>query len=52
MYKLYIMAILKIRWAYFHINPNYIKFTMGDETHFQHRKTGTLHCNYVWDDEK
>ena len=41
---------VKIRWWYFHINPNYIKFYMSsesDEAHFQHRKTGLLHSNYV-----
>ncbi len=42
--------VLKIRWWYFHINPNFIKFYMDSsrsEAHFQHIKTGELHCNYA-----
>jgi hypothetical protein len=42
-------AFIKIRWWYFHISPNYIKFYMSsesDEAHFQHRKTGQIHSNY------
>ena len=51
MYKAIVMFIVKLRWFYFHVNPNYIKFYMNsesDEAHFQHRKTGQLHSNLVW----
>ena len=51
MRKFLIMTLVNIRWAYFHVNPNYIKFYMSSESneaHFQHRKTGQLHSNLVW----
>ena len=39
---------LKIRWAYFHLHPNYIKFYMApDEAHFQHVHSGTIYSNYI-----
>lgn len=53
MNKAIIMFLVKLRWAYFHVHPNYIKFYMGggsDEAHFQHRKTGAIHSNLVWKD--
>lgn len=48
-------VIFKVRWWYFHVNPNYIKFGMGcgsNEYHFQNLKTGGLHSNYVVTDSK
>ena len=49
--KMLILAVLKLRWAYFHANPNYIKFSIDSksESYFQH-KSGSLHCNLTWDD--
>lgn len=50
MIRLYVLKILMlIRWTYFHVNPNYIKFYMGidgTEAHFQRKKLGTIHSNY------
>lgn len=40
---------IKLRWLYFHVNPNYIKFGMGggsNEYHFQNIKKNTIHSNY------
>lgn len=54
MKKLLIMTIVNIRWFYFHISPMYVKFYMDSErteAHFQHIKTGQLHCNYSWSEE-
>lgn len=43
-YTLYVF--LRIRWIYFHIHPNYIKFYMDEkEAHFQNTKTGEVHSN-------
>ena len=53
MKKFLIMTLINLRWAYFHINPMYVKFYVDSErkeTHFQHRKTGQLHSNFVWVD--
>lgn len=51
MLKYFIIFCVKVRWAWFHINPMYIKFYMtNDECHFQHRTTGVLFSNYVWAD--
>lgn len=53
MKKILIMTLVKIRWVYFHLNPNYMKFYMDasrTEAHFQHRKTGQLYSNYEWTD--
>lgn len=49
MRKCIIMFFVKLRWAYFHVSPSYIKFTMsGSEYHFQNVKTGEIHSNYIW----
>lgn len=51
MRKSIIMLCVKLRWAYFHLNPYYLKFYMDEgrtEAHFQHIKTGVLHSNLVW----
>jgi hypothetical protein len=51
MKKLLVMTLVNLRWVYFHINPNYIKFSIeGTEFHFQHKKTGHIYCNYTWND--
>lgn len=53
MKKHIIMLMVKFRWAYFHMSPNYIKFYMTmDECHFQHRNTGVIHSNLVWVEDK
>ena len=45
--RAYIKCVLKIRWAYFHVSPMYIKFSMDkSEFHFQHRVDGSIHSNY------
>jgi hypothetical protein len=52
--KAIVMSLVNLRWAYFHINPNYMKFYMDSErkeAHFQHRKTGAIHSNLIWVDE-
>ena len=54
MRKVLIMTLVHLRWGYFHIHPSYIKFYMSsesDEAHFQHRKTGVIHSNFVWSNE-
>jgi len=46
---------LKLRWAYFHVNPSYQKFYMDaarTEAHFFHAKTNSMHCNYSLIDNK
>lgn len=51
--KYLIMFFVHLRWAYFHLNPAYMKFTMSSESneaHFQHKKHGTIHSNLVWKD--
>lgn len=53
MKKLLIMSVVKLRWAYFHVSPRYVKFYMDSghtEAHFQHVKTGAIHSNLVWVD--
>jgi hypothetical protein len=53
--KALVIFILKLRWAYFHINPNYIKFHMGrgsNQAHFQHVKDGSIHSNIIWVDRR
>jgi len=53
MIKFIVMAIIKLRWIYFHINPMYVKFYVDSsrsEAHFQHRLTGQLHSNFKWVD--
>jgi len=38
--------LLRTRWLYFHLHPNYIKFFISDsESHFQHKINGRLHSN-------
>lgn len=46
------MTMVKIRWAYFHIHPSYMKFKMSadSESYFQHSKTGEICCNFTWND--
>ena len=54
MIKTLIMLLVKLRWAYFHIHPHYVKFWMDSErteAHFQNVKDGSIHSNYVWIDE-
>ncbi len=46
MSKFLLHAFINIRWAYFHINPMYIKFYVEVEPWFQHRTNGSIHCNY------
>lgn len=49
--KSLIMTLVHLRWAYFHIHPNYTKFYMDagkTEAHFQHKKTGHIHSNFKW----
>ncbi len=29
--------LLQVRWAYFHVNPMYVKFYIHNEAWFQHR---------------
>lgn len=48
MIKLIVMFFIKLRWAYFHVNPSYLKFTLDNDAYFQHSKTGVIHCNYSW----
>lgn len=49
--KYLLITVLKARWAYFHISPMYIKFSMSDtESHFQHRSSGVIESNYIWED--
>lgn len=46
----FLIAVINIRWWYFHISPRYIKFYMDSEcteAHFQHTKTGQLHSQVV-----
>lgn len=39
-------VVLRTRWTYFHVHPNYIKFKMTDtEIHFQHKLTGQIHSD-------
>lgn len=54
MAKFLIMAMVHIRWAYFHVNPMYVKFYMDSEhteSHFQHRTRGSLHSNMYWQED-
>lgn len=47
-YIVLITILLKVRWAWFHINPRYIKFYVtDDEAHFQDQQTGMIFCNYT-----
>jgi hypothetical protein len=42
-------ALLRLRWAYFHIHPGYKKFYMDStrkEAHFFHARTSCIHSNY------
>ena len=52
--KTLVMLIVHARWAYFHIHPDFVKFSIsanGDvETHFQDVKTGEIHSNLKWID--
>ena len=43
--KLYI----NIRWAYFHLSPSHVKFsiTSDGESYFQNVKTGEIKCNFT-----
>ena len=39
-----LMLFLKLRWAYFHICPWYVKFEIGaGEFHFQNMKKNSIH---------
>jgi len=50
MNRFIIMFMVHLRWAYFHISPMYIKFYMtADEPWFQHKRNGSIHCNYRWE---
>jgi len=45
-----LIVALKIRWAYFHVCPWYIKFYMDStesECHFQNMKTNTIHSQLI-----
>ena len=45
---IFLILYLKIRWAYFHVSPRYIKFYMTDtEAHFQNAKTGAIHSQVI-----
>jgi len=44
--KTILKIFLKIRWAYFHINPRYAKFYIGDEAYFQDMHINVILCNY------
>ncbi len=48
------MALLKIRWFYFHISPSYVKFygALGEEYYFQNIKTGEIVCDFKWVDDE
>ncbi len=38
--------LLRTRWIYFHLHPNYIKFYMSEsESYFQHKNNGRLHSD-------
>lgn len=53
--KILTMAIVKLRWMYFHVNPMYVKFYADSErtqVHFQHKRTGRIYSNYRWVDSK
>jgi hypothetical protein len=52
MKKLIVMSIVNLRWAWFHINPRYLKFTMDKEVYFQDMKTGCILYNYHWEEEE
>ena len=48
--RVLVKGVLKVRWAYFHLSPTYVKVvrdTKGKEVHFYNRKTNTLHCQYT-----
>lgn len=48
MHLFLLKAFIKIRWAYFHVSPMYLKFYMtADEPWFQHKRNGSIHCNYT-----
>ena len=47
--KTLITLLLRVRWAYFHIHPSYIKFYVDEartEAHFFHTKTNSIHSDY------
>lgn len=49
--KIICIILIKLRWAYFHLHPNYIKFYVTKEkSHFQNIKTGKLHSDLVFND--
>lgn len=55
MKKLFIMALVKIRWMYLSMHPDCIKFSVkenGNDTeyYFYNIKTNTIHYNYKWID--
>lgn len=40
--------ILRLRWAYFHVNPNYVKFKMSPtEFHFWNKRTNSIHSDII-----
>jgi len=54
MKKFLIKALLKLRWAYFHISQSYTKFYMDSEkteARFFHASTNSIHSNYVLRDD-
>jgi hypothetical protein len=43
-----VYLVLRLRWAYFHIHPSYMKFRMTEtENHFQHKSTGRIHSDVI-----
>lgn len=53
MRKFFIMMLVNIRWAYFHIHPHYYKFKISSEgdSYFQNVKTGEMVHNFTWNDD-
>ena len=55
--KFFVICLLtifiKVRWAFLHMHPSCIKFSVGDyeekrvEFYFQNIKTGRVHYNYT-----
>lgn len=48
-----VKLLLRLRWAYFHIHPGYVKFYMDrehKEAHFQHLRTNSIHSDFSFSD--
>lgn len=43
--RVLIKTLIKLRWAYFHMHPGYVKFLIEDEAHFFHQRTNSIHSN-------